>query len=393
MSLAQRASLRLLILLYKFSHFFDSMLPLVEDIASLGGRLVVYAVLFIVALGLLEVGADRFLDSTAVVARRLRVPQVLIALLTAGAEWEELAVVVVALAQGHPYLAIGNIIGSSIANILGSFSLALLFMGDMTITIDRSGRLYALAMVVVSVLVGIGAWSATLGPSFGGMLVAIFVVYAVSVGVGIYRGVMRAPELSDSDSDSESGSESDSDADVEAPMIAPASNTVKRRHSTSMHVAFLLGGLAALSFAGYLLAGSSTAFADAAGLTDSVVGLTLVSFATTLPEKILAVLSARRGHSGILIANTVGSNVFLLTLVLGITLLSADVPLDWKTRSYDTSVMVASSVMFAVLIYNQRLLQDRLGMTIGAAMVVAYVAYIVGNFFIPGDSRITYASM
>ncbi|KAI8590733.1 Sodium/calcium exchanger protein-domain-containing protein [Geranomyces variabilis] len=362
------------------------MLPLVEDIGSLGGRMAVYVVLFILSLGLLEVGADRFLDSTAVVARRIRVPQVLIALLTAGAEWEELVVVVVALVQGHPYLALGNIIGSSIANILGSFSLALLFAGDASITIDRSGRIYALAMAFVSVLVGLGAWTATLGRPFGALLLAIFVGYAASVGVGIYRGVMRAPELSDSESDSDS----DSDGDVEAPLVAPAtSNRVNGKRSTPMHVLLLLGGLAALSLAGYLLAGSSTAFADAAGLTDSVVGLTLVSFATTLPEKVLAVLSARRGHSGILIANTVGSNVFLLTLVLGITLLSADVPLDWKTRSFDTSVMVASSLAFAILIFHQRLLQHRLT---GAAMLIAYVAYIVGNFFVPADSRINLAT-
>ncbi|KAL7746678.1 hypothetical protein RI367_007957 [Sorochytrium milnesiophthora] len=359
------------------------MLPLVEDIRSLGGRMAVYALLFLLALVLLEKGADRFLDSTATVARRLHIPQILVALLTAGAEWEELAVVVVALAQGHPYLALGNVLGSCVANVLGSFSLGLLFPppgGAPGVTVDRSAKIYSTIMAGVATLVAALAWGGLMTTAVGGVLLAVFAIYVGFIAYGIYRGFMDAPELSDCDSDSDSDCEA-ATADEMPEAAAPTEPKPKQTRSTATHIAFLLCGLAALSVAGWLLAGSSTAFAAAAGLSDSVVGLTLVSFATTLPEKVLAVMASRRGQSGVVVANTVGSIIFLLTLVLGIVLVSSSVHLDAKTRWFDVSCMLASCILCTVLIVTQRLLKYR---ATGLVMLVWYIAYIVANFFVGG---------
>lgn len=83
---------------------------------------------FITGLFLLKYGADAFIDHTGILSARLGIPSVLIALLTAGTQWEELAVVVVAaLVQHRPSLALGNVIGSTLSNILGVFSIGVLF--------------------------------------------------------------------------------------------------------------------------------------------------------------------------------------------------------------------------------------------------------------------------
>ena len=163
------------------------------------------------------------------------------------------------------------------------------------------------------------------------------------------------------------------------PLIGTPHRKRPRYRSTSYHVFVLLGGLVALSLSGFLLSGSSVAFAEALGVSDTIVGLTLLSFVTTLPEKLVAVLAARRGHAGILVANTVGSNVFLLTLVLGITLLAGGIEVDSKTRWYDVSVVLLSAIVFAGTIWTRKLKK-----WIGAVMMGGYLGYIVGNFFV-GD--------
>lgn len=185
------------------------MLPFVEDIPSFAGRIAIYGILFLLGCVLLESGADRFVDSTAILARRLHIPQFVIALLTAGAEWEELAVVVVAVAQGHANLGLGNVVGSCTANILGSFSLGLLFPRQMTMPaeVTTSAKVYATLMIMISVLVGGLAWGNIFTPAAGIGLIGIFAVYIVLIAYGIYRGIMGAPEASDSDSSSESDSE------------------------------------------------------------------------------------------------------------------------------------------------------------------------------------------
>ncbi|OZJ05640.1 hypothetical protein BZG36_01498 [Bifiguratus adelaidae] len=361
------------------------MLPHIEDISSYAGRVVVYVILFLLALVLLEVGADIFVDSTAIVAKRHHIPEVLIALLTAGAEWEELAVVISAIAQGNPDLALGNIIGSCISNILGAFSIGLLF--PKVVEVDRSSKLYGAALLIFSLISSGLVYGEALDKPSGGVLIALFAVYHGSIGYGIYRGVMAEPEDSDDDSDS------DSDDDHVNDDTAPASpersesqeklSTCARHHfrqlkrTTTYHVIALLFGLALMSVSGWLLSGSATAFAAYGGISNTVVGLTIVALATTLPEKFVAVFAGHRGHTGVLVANTVGSDIFLLTLVLGILGVSSAPVIDVKTRFYDISVMLGSVIVLAgCLMFNY------LRRWIGLAMLVVYLAYVISNYFI-----------
>src|SRR6185369_13083284 len=100
------------------------MLPGLDGLAQ-PWQEVAYVCAFLLGLVLLERGADWFVDATAALARRLHAPQTLVGLLTAGGEWEELVVVLVAVTGGHAGIAFGDIVGSCVANILGSFPLGL----------------------------------------------------------------------------------------------------------------------------------------------------------------------------------------------------------------------------------------------------------------------------
>jgi len=335
---------------------------------------------FIAGLFLLEYGADAFVDHTAILSARLGISSVLIALLTAGAEWEELAVVIAALIQHRPSLALGNVIGSSISNILGAFSVGVLFQVGVT-TFDRSSTIYTgILFVVTTVVCALGLFH-LLGKVAGGLLTASFVIYICLICWSIYRGVLAAPEDSDWDSDTDSehdggaiGQETAVPANGDepnecSPLLSPITEP---QRSIFYHVVKLFIGFIALSLSGYVLSHSSTTLASAFGLSESVFGATVLSLATTLPEKFVAIVSGSRGQSGILVANTVGSNIFLLTLCLGMVLLGTDE--SENLRLVEVVWTWSSSLVLGGVV----LLGSRRWMGLG--MLLAYIVFLVLEF-------------
>lgn len=240
-------------------------------------------------------------------------------------------------------------------------------------------------------------------------LVVVFGVYVGSIGLAIYRGIVTPPE-NDSDSDSGSDSDSDSDSDEKisadrdyervdecpekfekrlpaqtktGPRGSSSSSTpedlqngeesgsiplseitfdepesqedphpkAKPKHSTLYHIIHLLLGFTALWLSGYLLSHSLTTLAAEFHLSTSFLGITILSLATTLPEKMIAVLSGSRRQGGIMIANTVGSNIFLATLCTGVLFLAGDLDeLEGSIESWELGVMWACAVNLFVIV-------------------------------------------
>ncbi|KAK7450020.1 hypothetical protein CaCOL14_010240 [Colletotrichum acutatum] len=358
---------------------------------------------FVSTLFLLEAGADKFVDHTAIVARRTGIPDTLIALITAGAEWEELAVVVSALAQGRASLALGNIVGSAISNILGAFSLGLLFrkQGD-AVDFDRSARIYSLlllgvttAIIPVTYLPRELLWRVT-----GIVLIVAFVIYLLSIGWAISRGTLVAPEGSDSDSSSDEDDTSSisSDSSISSrgnsraaasqpepqtnstdgeqqPLLRSSERFLRHRRGLNYHIAYLFAGFLAICLSGYILSHAATNIADALGASEVLFGIVVLAIGTTLPEKFIAVLSGRRGHGGILVANTVGSNIFLLTLCLGIVMLGTEGALGsaGSVSVAELAVLWGSTALFTGSMWVSGSVQR----VLGGIMLIGYVGFIV----------------
>lgn len=306
----------------------------------------------------------------------------------------------------------GNIVGSSISNILGAFSLGLVFhrSGGEGVVFDRSARIYSLLLLVLTALVTLIAFFGTRGnwKVWGVVLLLAFVGYVVSVGLAIGRGVIAAPEGSDSESDEDEGSEVSDDE--RQPLIgertnggrtcqnegvASGENSVngtlaaslaperisrpprRRPRSLAYHVAFLLLGFVCICMSGYVLSYTSSTISDEIGISDVLFGVVILSIATTLPEKFIAVLSGYRGYGGILVANTVGSNIFLLTLCLGILLVATAGDFDaGSVNAVELGVMMGSTVALTATVW----FGARWSRWIGAAMLIAYVTFLVLEF-------------
>ncbi|CAI7606427.1 unnamed protein product [Penicillium glandicola] len=345
------------------------------------------AATFIAGVFVLDYGADKFLDHTVIVGRRLGISPTLIALLTAGAEYEELAVVVAAILQHRSPLALGNVMGSAISNILGAFSLGLLcHPGGMEF--DRSAKIYSALLLSVTTLFVALAFFDQLNRVTGGILIAMFALYIISIGYAIYKGVTEPPEMSDSDSDEEVPTTGEgqligragwSSASESSPLLPntnpPQEDNRELPQPIYQHVLQLFLGLLALSLSGYILAHSAGAIADSLQLSGTVFGLTVIAFATTLPEKLISVLSGLRGQGGIVVATTAGSNIFLLTLCVGVVAVAGS-PVDQSDTFvlFDLVIVWMSALCFAAVVF---LGASRIA---GVVLLAAYIVFLILEF-------------
>lgn len=313
----------------------------------------------------------------------------------------QLAVVIAAVAQRQSPLALGNVIGSVISNILAAFSLGLLFQRGH-VKFDRSSKIYVTLLLVLTPPVTVLGYFSKGGVVFGSILIAVFGLYVISIGVAIFRGALAAPEpenSSDDDTDGDDDSDSDrngnssrrgpvpirpdghnEDSAIENGLPvegisspSPPSGTLRRPpRRLWTHVFQLILGFLALSLSGYVLSHSATSIASEFKISGTVYGITILAFATTLPEKFIAVIGASRGHSGIVVANTAGSNIFLLTLCLGVIYVSGN---EAGTISpFELAVALASAVAFAVIVF----VGARRWM--GVVLLVGYVVFFVLEF-------------
>lgn len=154
----------------------------------------------------------------------------------------------------------------------------------------------------------------------------------------------------------------------------------RRPHRTlSYHIFHLFLGFVAICLAGYVLSHAATSITDELGMSDVLFGVVILAIATTLPEKFIAVMSGRRGHAGILVANTAGSNIFLLALCSGIVMLDTNGNFErGNVNIPELGVLWGSTLAFTATIW----LNGRLSRFIGIGMLIAYVAFVVLEFVV-----------
>jgi len=350
---------------------------------------------------------------------------------------------VISIARHRSSLAVGNVVGSAISNILGAFSLGLIFRKDKNpIVFDRSSKIYTLLLLLLTALIaGLSEFGHhDMWRIVGAIAIGIFAVYIASIAWSITKGLVAAPELSDSDSDSENDSSSDEEdiqsrqnangsteriatttpakpppttdtiegidkpnvtistpdrlstpavdipeSDSTAPPAseeqrAPSSQASRRatyQHSIPYHIGNLVLGFLAIVLSSYVLSHAASNLVDEIGLSDVLFGVVILSIATTLPEKFIAVISGWRGHAGILVANTVGSNIFLLSLCMGITWVSTGGKFDQgSVNAAELGVMLGSAIAMTFVVW----FGARWSRFLGVVMLLAYIAFLVLEF-------------
>ena len=297
-------------------------------------------------------GADRLTDGAVGIATRLNIPQIVIGLtiVAMGTSMPEFCVSLVSALKGTADLAVGNVVGSNVFNALLIVGVTAL-VAPMTILRQTVRKDIPFALVA-SMLLVLMCFDGTLSRIDALVLLALF---------GFFMYVTLQAGLSAKKADKQAAS--DEPAEAQAPM-----SWLRARR-------FIIIGLGCLIGGSNLFVGGATAVATELGISDAVVGLTVGAMGTSLPELATSVVAARKGNSGIAIGNALGSNVFNILLILGLT--GAITPLTLQGITTLDLTMLVVSMMLLWLFSFTKLTIERWEGALLTTIFVAYLTYLV----------------
>ncbi len=307
-------------------------------------------ILVLVGIVLLGAGGELLIRGAVASARRIGVSPLLTGLVIVGfgTSMPELVVSVDAAWRGQADIAVGNVVGSNIGNIL-------LILGICALITALHVSARALSRDAVVVI----------------LAAALFSVLAIDGGLGRLDGALLLLALA--------GylgwaywSERHEQAPAAAVHSAEAGELSAVPRSLPAMVGAIVGGLALLIGGSRVLLAGAVSLAEHFGVPPTLIGLTLVAVGTSLPELTIAVLAALRRHADVAVGNILGSNIFNVLGILGVSALSRPLMIDPRILRFDQWVMLAISLVLLVLLYSGR----RLSRLEGGLLLTGYMVYL-----------------
>lgn len=278
----------------------------------------------------------------------------------------ELAVSAGAALSGSPGLAVGNVVGSNIANILLVLGISALVVPLMVTS--RVVRTDIPVMIGLSVLALVLALDGTISTADGVLLLALLAAYLVVTIIRSRRGRDDAPPATAAGA---------AGAPTKAAS-APRRFRATRTRSILLDVVLVAVGVALLVLGAQLLVRGATQIAATFGVSDLVIGLTVVAIGTSLPELATSVIAVRRGEGDLAVGNIVGSNIFNIGAVLGLTAVVAPggIGVDPAAVHFDLPLMVAVALALLPVAFTGQLIRRWEG-TLFVVLYLAYVAFVL----------------
>lgn len=299
--------------------------------------------LLIVGFVMLTKGADWFVDGSSALAFRLGIPQLVIGLtiVAMGTSAPEAAVSITSALKGNEGITVGNVVGSNIMNILLILGIASVIV---PLAVQKSTRMIEIPyMIAITVLFGVLGYTGEMVTRVeGGILWIAFLIY---LGYLLW---MAKKGKEDNEPD-------------------------EKQKSLPVQLLMILAGLICIVLGSDFVVDGATEIAKVIGISDRIIGLTIVAFGTSLPELVTSIAAARRGNADIAIGNIVGSNVFNILFVAGTSALISPVVFESKFV-LDTAVATATAVLLLVCVCNK---EGKLKRSGGIIMLAAYAAYFV----------------
>ena len=313
----------------------------------------------VAGLVLILVGANILTEGASAIARRIGVSELVVGLTVVafGTSAPELAISVLAAVGGSAPLAIGNVVGSNIFNILGIIGVTALVR---PIVMERSVMTMEIPMVLLSSVVllvlGNSGWLNGYGGNEVSRVAGIFLLVFFLLFMRYTFASARHPDFSGKDAAPSGGS-----GDEKPPMAVWKS------------VLFVLGGLAALVWGGDRFVEGASGIAQGLGVSEAVIGLTIVAAGTSLPELATSVVAAVKGRPGLALGNVIGSNIFNVLMVLGLSATIRPLPFG-GIGNFDLGTLLVASVLFWLFgwLFRERTITR----AEGAVLVAVYVGYV-----------------
>lgn len=300
--------------------------------------------LLVVGFVLLLKGADFFVEGSSSIAKRLRVPSLIIGLtiVAMGTSLPECAVSISAAIAGNTGVAVGNAVGSNIFNLMVVCGVCALFC-PLTVSRGTLTGEFPFSVIVAVVLMVLGWLGMTLGHIDGFILLVMF--------AGFLLWMIRSAQKARNESEAEDEYE-----------IRPIWQCI----------VYIVGGAAAIAAGGQIVVNAASAIATSFGMSQNLIGLTIVAFGTSLPELATSVVAARKHEVDMALGNVIGSNIFNILFVLGVA--AAIHPMVFQMENIiDIIVLVVMSIIVLCFAWTKQKLARWEGFT----MLVMYAAYVV----------------
>lgn len=302
-------------------------------------------------------GGEFLIRGSVAVAHRLMIPPLVIGLtiVAFGTSTPELIVSLQAALAGSPAIAIGNVVGSNIANVLLILGLSALVVA-VPMNLASMRRDFA-TMIGATLVLWVMLLDGTLSHIDGAALAIMLAVY-------LWLALKAAQGTGRDGAATGDGDVPDIDPAVAAATVAPP---------LWRSLAGVIVGLMILMAGARLLVDSATEIARTFGVSEAVIGLTIVAVGTSLPELATSVLAAFRRHPEIAIGNILGSNIFNIGAILGVTALITPVPVDPRFARLDIAVALAA----ALAMLGFAALRGKIGRLGGSALLMSYAGYVI----------------
>ena len=317
-------------------------------------------ILFILGFILLIKGADILIDGSSSIAKKFGVSSFFIGLTVVafGTSAPELVVSLLASVKGSSGIALGNIFGSNISNTLLILGVSAMICPLIIkkATVHKEIPFSLLAIAAVGILVNdfmIDGDSSSGLTRIDGLILILFFIIFIYYTFGITKAKESVFEK----------------AAQEVKELQPGA----KEHGNLTSALMIVFGLAGLAIGGEWIVGGAMAFVGYFGLSEAFVGLTIVALGTSLPELAASVTAARKGNSDMAVGNVVGSNIFNLLWVLGLSSIFGTIGYN-SALNIDLLILAGVTILLLFLIYIGK--KNVLGKWEGAALVGLYVVYI-----------------
>ena len=295
-------------------------------------------ILLVVGFVMLIKGADVFVDCSSSIAKRFGIPSIIIGLtiVAMGTSAPEFSVSVQSAIVGMNDMSIANVIGSNMFNLLVVLGLSSV-VNKLKITNYKD----VCIMLIVGVIMLICSADGLLNIFDGALLLVIFIFYILSLIFKAYNENQKE--------------------EVEG-----------KQRSLVITICLSIIGLTAIIWGGDLVVNSASVIAQQLGMSENLVGLTVVAIGTSLPELVTSLVATKKGEVDIAIGNVVGSNIFNMLLILGVSSIINPMTVAYFTF-LDILFIIGSMAMFVLMTFSSKTLNKEKGLP----LVLVYVVYIL----------------
>lgn len=312
--------------------------------------MLLYIILIIVGFALLIVGADFLVDGASGIAKKFHIPEIIIGLtiVSIGTSMPELFVSITSAIDGYSDMALGNVIGSNLCNLLLILGLSSLIK---PVDFQEETRKYEIPMCLLFTII-LMIFSNTSGGISRIEAVILLVLFVLFIAYTIYMGKKKSKE--------------------DSKVVEE-----KNKNKTIKNIILIILGIVGLKFGGDFVVNNAVNIAKMFNISEKVISLTILAIGTSLPELVTSVIAAIKGNSDIAIGNIIGSNIFNILLILGVS--SVIKPITFNSSyNMDLSILCISTVILALFPIIPP--KNKMSRVNGLIYVLMYGAYMTMLF-------------